>query len=102
MRLQNLSTWMLSLALFMPLAACDEDDDGGDDSAGDSANGTEGNGDDGGNGDEGGNGMTSSSSETCVSNHTCINGVCTCQTPGLKDMPCSDDDACEEECEICD
>lgn len=97
MRLQNLSTWMLSLALFMPLAACDEDDDGGDDSAGDSANGTEGSGNSG----NSGNGMTSSSEEVCMSSHQCINDACTCQTPGLEDMPCTDDDACEEECEIC-
>jgi hypothetical protein len=98
MRLQNLSTWMLSFALFMPLAACDEEDDGGDDSAGDTADGTEGSGNNSGNS---GNGMTSSSSETCMSSHDCINGSCVCQTPGLEDMPCTDDDACAEECEIC-
>ena len=86
MRLHNLSSWMLSLALFMPLAACDDEDDGGD-SAGDSANSS--------------NGMTSSSEEVCQSSHQCINDVCTCQTPGLVDMPCTDEDACEEECEIC-
>lgn len=94
MRLHNLSSWMLSLTLFMPLAACDEEDDGGDDSAGDSANGTEGSG-------NSGNSQTSSSEEVCQSSHECINDVCTCQTPSLEDMPCTDDEACEEECEIC-
>lgn len=101
MRIPDLAPWMLSFALFMPLAACD-DDDGGDDSAGDSANATD-SGDDSGNdsGDDSSNSQTSSSEETCVSSHQCINGACTCQTPGLEDQPCTDDEACEEECEIC-
>ncbi len=98
MRLQHLSTWMLSLTLFMPLAACDEEDDGGDDTAGDSANGTEGSGN---SGNDSANSQTSSSEETCVTMHQCLNGVCTCQTPGLEDQPCTDEDACPEECEIC-
>jgi|GEM_PF-2089554 len=96
MRFEKLSSWMLALTLVAPLGACDEEDDGGDDSAGDSANGSEG----GEAGEEGG-GMTSSSEETCQSSHACINDVCTCQTPGLEDMECTDDEACEEECEIC-
>jgi hypothetical protein len=45
--------------------------------------------------------MTSSSQQTCVTNHTCINDACTCDTPGLEGAPCTDDDACVEECEIC-
>lgn len=97
MRLQTLSSWMLSLALFMPLAACD-DDDKGDDSGGDSANATDGSGNAS---NDSSNSQTSSSEETCVTNHQCINGACTCQTPGLEDQPCTDDDACVEECEIC-
>ena len=44
---------------------------------------------------------TSSSMETCVSDHSCIGGACTCQTPGLENQPCTDDTACEDECEIC-
>lgn len=83
-------SWMLSLALLVPVAACD-DDDGGDDSAGDSANDS---------GNEGG-GMTSSSEETCQSSHQCINDVCECQTPTLEGMECTDDDECVDECEIC-
>ena len=91
----SLKSWMLSLALLVPVAACD-DDDGGDDSAGDSANNT-------GGGEEGGEGggMTSSSEETCQTSHVCINDVCTCQTPGLEDAACTDDEACVDECEIC-
>lgn len=88
MRLHSISSWMISLVLFMPLAACDDEDDSGDDSAGDSAN-------------DSGNGMTSSSEETCVTQHQCINDTCTCQTPGLEDQPCTDEEACVEECEIC-
>ncbi len=82
-------SWMLSLALLVPVAACD-DDDGGDDSAGDSANDS---------GNEGG--MTSSSEEVCQSSHSCINDVCQCDTPTLEGMECTDDDECEDECEIC-
>ena len=88
---------MLSFALLMPVAGCD-DDDGGDDTAGDSANDS---GSDSGNDSGNDSGMTSSSEETCQSNHACINDACTCQTPGLEDMPCTDDEACVEECEIC-
>lgn len=97
MKIEKLS-WMLCLSLLMPVAGCDEDDDGGDDSAGDSANNSESGGGEAG-GEEGG--MTSSSQEECMSSHECINGVCTCQTAGLEDMACTDDDACVEECEIC-
>lgn len=85
----TLKSLMLSLALLVPVAGCD-DEDGGDDSAGDSANDS---------GNEGG--MTSSSEETCQSLHECINDVCVCQTPTLEDMPCTDNDECVDECEIC-
>jgi hypothetical protein len=44
---------------------------------------------------------TSSSMETCVSDHMCIGSSCTCSTPGLENQPCTDDTACEDECEIC-
>jgi hypothetical protein len=44
---------------------------------------------------------TTSTEETCMSNHVCVNGACTCQTPGLEDQPCTDDMACEDECEVC-
>lgn len=83
--------WMLSLALLVPVAACG-DDDGGDDSAGDSANNTQ--------GGEGG-GMTSSSEESCQTSHICINDVCTCQTPGLVDEECADEESCVDDCEVC-
>lgn len=85
-----LKTWMVCLALIAPVA-CDEDE-GGDDSGGDSANATEGGADEG---------MESSSQEVCDSRHECINGACTCQTPSLEDAPCTDEDACVDECEIC-
>jgi hypothetical protein len=98
MRRQNLS-WFLCLSLLTPVA-CDEDD-GGDDSAGDSADGETGGGGEAGEAGGEGGGMTSSSQQTCVTNHTCINDACTCDTPGLEGAPCTDDDACVEECEIC-
>ena len=93
---KSFKTWMLSLALLVPVAACD-DDEGGDDSAGDSANNT-GGGEEG--GEEGG-GMTSSSEESCQTSHICINDVCTCQTPGLEDEECADEESCVDDCEVC-
>lgn len=91
--MKDLLRLTLSAALFLPLACDEEDDDKKDDSAGDT--------DMTGNSGNSGNGMTSSSMETCQTVHECINDACTCQTPGLEDMECTDDDACVEECEIC-
>lgn len=97
MTIKTLSPWILAFSLLAPVPACD-DDDGGDDSAGDSANGESGGGEEG--GEEGG-GMTSSSEETCMTSHSCLNDVCVCETPGLEDMPCTDDEMCVDECEVC-
>ena len=56
-------------------------------------------GDDG--GDDGNNTTESSSSETCTSSHECINGMCECTTDGKDGEACTDDTACEDECEVC-
>ncbi|MFP4599981.1 MAG: hypothetical protein ACLFVJ_17115 [Persicimonas sp.] len=56
-------------------------------------------GDDG--GDDGDNNTSSSSSETCSSSHECVNGACECTTSGKEGDACTDDDACEDECEVC-
>jgi hypothetical protein len=47
------------------------------------------------------NTTTTGSEQTCNSSHDCVNGSCVCTTPGLENMPCTDDMACEDECEIC-
>ncbi len=100
--MKDLLRFTLSAALFLPLACGDDDDSDPDDSAGDTDMSGSGNSGNSGNSDSNsGNAQTSSSMETCQSSHDCINDVCTCQTPGLEDMPCTDDDACAEECEIC-
>lgn len=89
--------FLLPLALtlgFVPLA-CDDEDDG--DTGGETGN-------DGGDApDDGGDGAeeTGSSMQTCESMHSCINDVCTCETPGLEDQSCTDNDACVDECEVC-
>lgn len=44
---------------------------------------------------------TTSTEEVCDSSHMCVGTVCTCTTPGLENMACTDDTACVEECEIC-
>ena len=52
--------------------------------------------------DDGADGAaTSSSMETCDSMHQCINDVCECTTPGKEEQACTDDVACEAECEVC-
>jgi hypothetical protein len=38
---------------------------------------------------------------TCSSGHLCVNGACKCTTVGKKDDPCTNDEKCESECEIC-
>jgi hypothetical protein len=37
----------------------------------------------------------------CTSSHTCVNGDCVCETEGLEGEPCTDDEVCESECEVC-
>jgi hypothetical protein len=44
---------------------------------------------------------TTSTEEVCDSSHMCVGASCVCTTPGLENMACTDDTACEEECEIC-
>ena len=39
--------------------------------------------------------------QTCFSSHECINDVCECTTDGMEGEPCTDNDACEDECEVC-
>ena len=85
---------VLSLG-FAPLA-CDDDDDG--DSGGDTGNDG---GDHADHGESGSAEVTSSSMQTCESMHSCVNDVCVCETPGLEDQSCTDDDACVDECEVC-
>jgi hypothetical protein len=86
----------LLAAFLMPLACGGDDkgDDGGNDSNNSSAT-------------EGSGAMTTAQTQTtstmeeCNTSHQCIGGACTCTTPGLENMACTDDTACEEECEIC-
>ncbi len=96
MRLQNFSTWLLSVAVLMPFTACAEEDDRGDDTAADTADEVE----EGERESEDGM-MSSSSEETCMSRHSCVGDSCVCETPGLEEMPCTNSESCDEECEFC-
>lgn len=55
-------------------------------------------GDDDGDTDDGNN---SNSQSSCTSTHECVNGVCECTTEGKQGDPCTDSDACVDECEVC-
>lgn len=90
---------LLVALVVAPIGAC-----GGDDSGDDSGNDTNNSSAD----DSGGSDamttaqtQTTSTEETCDSSHQCIGASCMCTTPGLENMSCTDDTACEEECEIC-
>lgn len=52
--------------------------------------------------DSGGSGGSGSTSTNCESSHQCINGACTCTTSGKDGNSCTDNDACESECKVCD
>jgi hypothetical protein len=95
----------LALAFALLPLACDEEDDDMD-SGGDTANDDGGNDESAGPADDGADGAddapaTSMSMETCDSSHACVNDVCECTTPGKEEQPCTDDVACEDECEVC-
>ena len=47
------------------------------------------------------NSTSSSSNSSCDSAHQCINGACECTTPGKDGDPCTDEDECPSECEVC-
>ena len=89
---------MKKLALFalfsLPFAAISCDDDDNNDTSNTSSNSTMGSGMDS---------ATSSmmSEEVCMSDHMCLNDVCECTTQGLEGMSCTDDEMCEDECEVC-
>ena len=95
---------ILPIALLFAVGpvACDDDDSDTSDSSNNDDGGTA-PGDDGADDamDGGDEANTSSSMEVCESIHECLNDVCTCQTPGMEDEPCTDDMACEDECEVC-
>ncbi|MCA9704298.1 MAG: hypothetical protein KDK70_00415 [Myxococcales bacterium] len=90
----------LALALALAPLAC-AGDDGDDDTSNDSHNDSHDSGNESGGTSANTSVNTSSSMETCMSSHECINDVCTCTTPGMEDMACTDDTACEDECEVC-
>ncbi len=46
-------------------------------------------------------GETETSSEECNSSHICVNNDCQCQTEGKEGQSCSNDEACVEECRVC-
>jgi hypothetical protein len=86
---------LLSVPLFV--GACDKEDDDKDKTT--TQGGSSGDTNDS---DASASATTSTmTEEECMSSHECINDVCECTTPGLEDMSCTDDEACEEECEIC-
>lgn len=98
-----------TLALVVLPFACDEGDDDMD-SGGDTAADDGGPADDGGSADDGADGADDapaddgaddSSMQTCDSMHECVNDVCVCKTPGKVDEPCTNDEACATECEVC-
>lgn len=91
--------FLIAALLVFPLACGDEDDDDGDESGNTSPDSTATSGNESGN--TAPQTTTTSTMETCMSDHVCVNGACTCQTPGLENQPCTDDTACEDECEIC-
>lgn len=39
--------------------------------------------------------------QTCTSSHECVNGVCECTTAGKDGDSCTSDEACPDECEVC-
>lgn len=47
------------------------------------------------------NTTSTSSSETCLSSHFCLGETCECTTTGRSGESCSDEDSCEDECEVC-
>lgn len=89
--------------LFLPLVialgfagiSCDEEDDDMD--TGNSTDNMDAGDDD----DDDDSSMEDSSMEECNTNHMCINDVCECTTPGKEEQPCTDEEKCVDECEVC-
>lgn len=48
----------------------------------------------------GGSSAGGGSSTSCESFHQCTNGVCECTTTGKEGQSC-EEDACEDDCEVC-